>query len=89
MKENKTLKWIFILVGGVLMFFISFTLIYNLLIPDVCYYHLNEMHPFMNIFYSTGGVDNGHPGPNLLNFLFSIFIGGLLGNRIYKIVKKK
>jgi len=89
MKESKTLKWIFISVGGILICLISFTLIYDLLIPDICYYHINEMNPIMNLFYSAGGADNGHPSPNLLNFIFSLFIGGILGYGIYKIVTNK
>ncbi|MEP5340167.1 MAG: hypothetical protein ABJL44_11325 [Algibacter sp.] len=88
-KKNKTLKWFYFSVGGIIMFIISFTLIYDLLIPDICYYHMNEMNSFMSLFYSAGGVDNGHPSPNLLNFLFSLFIGGVLGNGIYMIVAKK
>ncbi|WP_298546496.1 hypothetical protein [uncultured Aquimarina sp.] len=89
MRESKTLKWIFISVSGIFMFLISFTLIYDLLIPDICYYHTNEMNSFMNLFYSAGGADNGHPSPNLLNFLFSFFIGGVLGYGIYKAVTNK
>ena len=89
MKESRTLKWIFICVGGFIAMLISFTLIYNLLIPDVCYYHTNEMNPLMNLFYSSGPADNGHPEPNKLNFIFSLFVGGIIGHRIYKIVAKK
>ena len=88
MRESKTLKWIIISVCGILMFLISFTLIYDLLIPDICYYHINQMNSFMNLFYSAGPADNGHPEPNLLNFLISLFIGGILGYWIYKIITK-
>ncbi len=88
MKENKTLKWVFISVGGITVFLISFT-VYELLIPDICYYHTNEMNSFMNLFYSAGGADNGHPEPNILNFITSILIGGILGNGIYKLVTKQ
>jgi len=89
MKESKTIKWVFILVGGIIMSLISFTLIFNLLIPDICYYHNNEMNSFMNLFYGAGPADNGHPGPNLLNLIFSIFIGGIIGYGIYKLLQKK
>jgi len=89
MKESKTLKWIFISVGGILMSLISFTLIYDLLIPDVCYYHMNEMNSFMNLFYSAGPAENGHPGPNLLNLIVSLIIGGILGFGMYKLLTNK
>tara|TARA_B110000240_G_C13278137_1_gene358865 strand:- start:84 stop:365 length:282 start_codon:yes stop_codon:yes gene_type:complete len=89
MKENKTLKWTFISVGGIIVFLISFTIIYELLIPDICYYHTNEMNSFMNLFYSAEVADNGHPKPNKLNFITSIIVGGILGNGIYKLVTKQ
>ncbi len=88
MKSNKPLKYTLISFGSIGMFLFSFTMIYDLLIPDVCYYHMNEMSPFMNLFYSAGGGSNGHPEPNFLNFVLSLFIGGFLGNRIYLIIKK-
>ncbi|MBU2994805.1 hypothetical protein KO500_00050 [Cellulophaga baltica] len=89
MKESKTLKWMFISVGGIIMCLISFTLIYDLLIPDLCYYHLNEMNSFLNLFYSAGPADNGHPSPNLLNLIISLITGGILGNGIYKYLTNK
>jgi len=89
MGKSKTSKWTFILVGGIGMFLISFTLIYNLLIPDICYYHTHEMNSFMNLFYSAGGADNGHPSPNFLNLIISLIIGGILGYGIYKYLTNK
>ena len=80
MKKSKTLKWIYICLGGIIMSKISFTLIYDLLIPDVCYYHTHEMNSFMSLFYSSGPADNGHPTPNFTNFLVSFVFGGILGN---------
>jgi hypothetical protein len=69
MKESKTLKWILILTCGIGTVLTSFTLLYDLLIPDICYYHTNEMNSFMNLFYSVGGADNGHPSPIFLNLI--------------------
>jgi len=88
MKKSTTLKWIFICFGAILMVVVSFTFIYDLLIPDPCYYHTNEMNSFMNLFFSAGPADNGHPEPNLTNFLVSLCIGGFLGYGTYKIVTK-
>ena len=89
MKESKIIKWIFISIGGILICLISFTLIYYLLIPDICYYHNNEMNSFINLFYSAGGADNGHPSPNLLNLMISLIIGGILGHGTYKYLTNK
>lgn len=89
MKSNKTLKYVLISAGSIGMFLINFTVIYDLLIPDVCYYHMNEMNPLMNLFYSAGGGSNGHPEPNFLNFLVSILVGGFIGYKVFKLVMKK
>ena len=89
MKESKTSKWFLILTFGIGMVLISFTLLYDLLIPDVCYYHTNEMNPIMNLFYSADPASNGHPEPNIVNLILSLLMGGIIGYRIYKILIKK
>ncbi|AOW17615.1 hypothetical protein LPB03_09110 [Polaribacter vadi] len=86
MKKNKGLKYFLISFGAFGLFLLSFTIIYDLLIPDVCFYHVNEMNAFMKLFYSAGGADNGHPGPNFLNFILSSFIGGLVGYKFYLLI---
>jgi len=88
MNSNKPLKYSLISISSIGMFLLSFTVIYKLLIPDVCYYHMNEMNSFMNLFYSAGGGSNGHPEPNFLNFVLSLFIGGFIGYRIYLLIRK-
>ena len=88
MKKSTTSKWIFICLGGIIIVIISFTLIYDLLIPDVCYYHTHEMNSFMSLFYSAGPADNGHPGPNLTNFLVSFVFGGIIGYVTYYLINK-
>ena len=89
MKKSKSLKYTLISTGSIGLFLISFTLIYELLIPDICYYHMNDMNPIMNLFYSAGGGSNGHPEPNFLNFIVSIFVGGFIGYKVHKMVMKK
>ncbi len=89
MKEGKISKWMFISIGAIITFLVSFTIIYDLLIPDACYYHTNEMNSFMSLFFSVGGADNGHPSPNLANFLVSLSIGGSLGFMVYKISRNR
>ena len=88
MKKNRGLKYFLISFGAISLFLLSFTLIYDVLIPDVCYYHMNEMNPFMNLFYSAGVGSNGHLEPNLLNFILSLFIGGFMGFKLYVLIIK-
>lgn len=89
MKKSKALKWIFISIGGTGLFLTSFTLLYNLLIPDVCHYHDHEINPIMDLFYSAGPSSGGHPEPTLFNFMFSFLVGGILGNGIYVLLTQK
>lgn len=88
MKNKKRLKYFLISFGAIGMFILNFTIIYDLLIPDVCYYHMNQMNPFMNLFYSAGGGDNGHPTPNFLNFISSMLLGGFIGFKLYLLIIK-
>lgn len=62
---------------------VSYFWLYELFIPDICYYHDHEMNPILNIFYSTYPGGNGHPAPNLTNYFLSFFIGGIIGNGLY------
>jgi len=89
MRNKFAIKLIFILVGSFTMLIVSFTVIYDFFIPDVCYYHENEMNSFMSLFYSAKGGDNGHPSPNFLNFLVSVLIGGGVGYMFFPIFFKK
>jgi len=88
MKKSTTLKWVYIGLGAILMVVLSFTLLYTLLIPDVCYYHTHEMNSFMSLLYSAGPADNGHPSPNFTNFLVSFVLGGIIGYGTYKLINK-
>ncbi|MFK8059661.1 MAG: hypothetical protein AB8B78_06160 [Polaribacter sp.] len=88
MKENKLLKYVLVSFFAFALMMLNQTLIYALMIPDVCYYHMNEMNSFMNLFYSAGGGSNGHPEPNFLNFVLSLFVGGFIGYKVYILSKK-
>ncbi|WP_196892546.1 hypothetical protein [Aureivirga marina] len=90
MKRKRWIRIIFIIVFAGISFFISYGIIYNLLIPDPCFYHTNEMNSFMKLFYGTFPGENGHPSPNLFNIISSLFIGGFIGNYTYlKVLKLK
>ncbi|MFI0429806.1 hypothetical protein [Mariniflexile sp. HMF6888] len=85
--EKRNNKWFFLLFGGCLTLIINYYL-YDLIIPDPCYYHNHQANFWINLFYNTGSITNGHPEPNIFNFLFTIIMGLLIGNMIYNYSKK-
>ena len=84
MKNTKFNKWLFIIIGGIVFHIFCFTWLYDFLIPDPCYYHSHEMNYFMGLFFSASSASNGHPEPNLTNFIVSFLIGSLIGFVIFK-----
>ena len=84
MKNTNFNKWVFIVIGGFITSIFSFTILYDLLIPDICYYHSHEMNFIMSLFFSASFASNGHPEPNLTNFIISFLVGSLIGFVILK-----
>ncbi len=58
--------------------FLNYGIAEPLLIPDPCYYHSHDLNFLMDIFYNTSSASNGHPEPNILNFIFTLCVGILL-----------
>jgi hypothetical protein len=83
-KSTNFNKWSLIIIVGFLSSVFSFTWLYDFLIPDPCYYHSNRMNFLMSIFFSSSSASNGHPEPNLTNFIVSFLVGGLIGFVIFK-----
>ncbi|WP_188605911.1 hypothetical protein [Aquaticitalea lipolytica] len=46
------------------------------------------MNSFIALFYSASPATNGHPEPNIANFILSITLGGIIGNKTYKLMIK-
>lgn len=88
MKYTKFNKWLFIFIGGFVTSFFSFTVLYYLFIPDLCYYHSHEMKCIMSLFFSAYPGSNGHPEPNLTNFIVSFLVGSYIGFVIFKKLAK-
>ena len=84
MKNTKFNKWLFIIIGGIVFHVFCFTWLYDFLIPDPCYYHSHEMNYIMSLFFTAYPGSNGHPEPNLTNFIVSFLVGGLIGFVIFK-----
>lgn len=71
------------------MFFLNYSVLNTIFVPDPCYYHFNEMNWFMRIFYYADSGSNGHPEPNLFNLLVTISIGFWMGIVSSKMILKK
>lgn len=89
MIKSKLLQWILILAFAIVMLIINYTVIYNLLFPDICYYHTHKMNWVLRLFYNTNPVSNGHPEPNLFNLFLTLSIGGVFGYGVYKAITHK
>jgi hypothetical protein len=72
-------KWIFLILGVIITILINYSFLNNLIIPDPCFCHLNPTNYWIDLFYNSGNINNGHPEPNILNFLLTILIGLLIG----------
>ena len=83
------MRVVFIILGGIFMLITSFTIIFDLLVPDACYYHTHDMNFLMRIFFYSGNVSNGHPEPNFFYYIIFFIIGGFMGNKLYEISIKK
>lgn len=89
MNKQKIIRWVLIVIGALVTVFVSFTVVYQTFIPDICYYHTHDMNLVMGWFYSSMPGDNGHPSPNLFNLVFSLVIGGLSSDLFYrKLIRK-
>jgi len=80
------MKWVFIIVGGVLVFIVGQTFIFDLIIPDPCFYHTNETNFLIELFFDLNPGNNSHPEPNILYIIFSLVIGSILGHSVYRTI---
>ena len=83
------MKWLIIIVFSISALFFNFAYVDNLIIPDPCYYHINEMNPILNFFYTSSSASGGHPEVNLFNIIFTIIIGGLTGKLVCNFYEMK
>ena len=89
MDFKKILGISFIAAGALVMIYLNYTLIYDLIIPDPCYYHTHEMNFIMKIFYTTDSAANGHPEPNMVNVLLSGVAGAWGSQKILFYLKSR
>lgn len=54
------------------------------LIPDPCYYHINDGGIIFNLFYDLPSGNGGHPWPSNFNFIFTFIIGTTIGFIVQK-----
>ncbi|MBN8643572.1 MAG: hypothetical protein J0L86_17305 [Flavobacteriales bacterium] len=47
------------------------------------------MNFVLRLFYSSSSASGGHPEINLFNVIFTLVVGGLIGNKIHHFLEKK
>lgn len=86
---NGQMKWLLIVVFAIVALILNFTIIDEIIMPDPCYYHTKEMNIILSLFYSSSPASGGHPEINLFNVIFTLTVGGLIGNKIHHFLEKK
>ena len=78
------IKILFMILGAIAILFLNYSFIEQILIPDPCYYHSRETSFLFRLFYDTPAFNGGHPFPSLVNIIFTIAIGLLIGWGAYR-----
>lgn len=82
------MKWLSIFIGCVTGSIFGLTTLYELLIPDPCYYHTRVPNFFIDLLFSLNSGNNSHPEPNLLYILICASIGGVIGYKTHSLLNK-
>lgn len=75
--------------GVILAFILNHYFIYEIAVPDPCYYHVHETNFLIDLFYSTDSASNGHPEPNLFNLVLTVITGAFLGKIVFNIINRE
>ncbi|MFM2225239.1 MAG: hypothetical protein RJA07_1441 [Bacteroidota bacterium] len=69
------------LAGCIVGFLFNVFVVYNIIIPDPCYYHNHDFKTsrLFNLFYEITGAEGYHPTPTMFNIIFALVVGALLG----------
>jgi hypothetical protein len=86
---NTQMKWLLIIVFGIVAIVLNFSIIDEIIMPDPCYYHTKKMNFILGLFYSSSSASGGHPEINLFNIIFTFAVGGLIGNKIHRYLENK
>jgi hypothetical protein len=81
---KKKIKKTLVLFIIIIVTFIFNFLIEQIVIPDPCYYHMNDGGFIFNLFYDLPAGNGGHPWPSNFNYIFTFFIGLTIGIIIQK-----
>lgn len=86
----RTIKLLAIIITMMIIcILINYLFIEKLIIPDPCYYHTHEAGKLFKMFYSIPAWNGFHPFPTSINFITTLFIGGILGFIIGKRIIKR
>ncbi|WP_299220058.1 hypothetical protein [uncultured Aquimarina sp.] len=88
MKRNQIKKSVwYISIGALMALLINYAVLEEILIPDRCYYHVNEPTKLFDIFYSFPAYNGGHPVPSIFNFICTAFTGAIIGLMNYELIR--
>ena len=87
--SNKLIKTLSLSLGVTGAFFLNYFFIEKFIIPDPCYYHSLDAGILFNLFYDTPSVNGGHPFPSVINLIFTVALGLLIGWKVYKFFVSK
>lgn len=84
-KLKFAIKIIVALTGSALFLFIDLVIIYPIVIPDACIYHVQEMNWFLDLFFEESASEGYHVFPNNFQLLLFAILGFFL---TWKMIKK-
>ena len=78
---NALIFAVFIIISVLIAYTINYALINNIIIGDECAYDTNNIKTsaIFNLFYEISSNTGYHPEPSYFNFIFTAFLGIVLG----------
>lgn len=82
-------KLLLVLVGIVISMTLNFVILYNILMPDECYYCVHKTNFIIEVLYDFKSENGYRPFPSSFNFSMTIIIGFCIGLFIGRKIKLK
>jgi hypothetical protein len=76
---------LFMVVYGLIMNFI----IYQIFIPDECYYHSHDTTTLIELLFDFPAYNGYHPVPSKLGYILFCIFGFIAGSLLFRLTKSK